>query len=112
MPFSYTDNWLLLTFAGMGLVTCIPRIVPIQVLSGKKLPESVTVWLSYVPAAVLSALLAPSLLLRDGTLALATDNLFLLAALPTFLAARITGSLFATVAVGMGTVAAARMFGL
>jgi len=111
MTFTYDDNWLFITFIGMGIVTYFPRLLPTLLLSNKELPESSTTWLSYVPAAVLSALLVPGLLLKDGQLALNTDNLFLFAAIPTFLMARFTGSFFGTVAVGMGAVAAARFFG-
>lgn len=96
---------MLLTILGMLGVTYLPRVLPIWTLSTKELPPVVTRWLGYVPTAVLSALLAPVLLTQQGHLALDADNLFLLAAFPTFLVAWRTKSFFGTVAVGMGLIA-------
>ncbi|HEY3315216.1 MAG TPA: AzlD domain-containing protein, partial [Bacillota bacterium] len=49
---------MLALFAGMALVTYLPRMLPLVVLSRFKLPPAVLRWLSFVPVAVLSALLA------------------------------------------------------
>ena len=68
-------------------------------------------WLRYVPVAVLSALLMPALLIPDDRLDFGGDNLFLWAAIPTFLVAWKTKSLFLPVIVGMVIIAAARYFG-
>ena len=50
--------WLL---AGMFLVTYLPRLIPLLILSGqngdKPLPSWLTRWLGYVPVAVLAAML-------------------------------------------------------
>jgi len=70
-------------------------------------------WLRYVPAAVLAALLFPSLLANGGHISLGPRNLFLWAALPAALVAYKTRSLVGSVLVGMATVAAARyLFGI
>ncbi len=105
------DHLVLLIVIGMALVTYLPRVLPVWLLSNREFPPVVARWLSYVPSAILSALLAPSLLIQDGQIALNLQNLPLLAAVPTFLVAWRTGSFFGTVAVGMGCVAAARWFG-
>ncbi|MFH1915589.1 MAG: AzlD domain-containing protein [Pseudomonadota bacterium] len=103
---------VLLTIVGMTLVTYAPRVAPVLLLASRALPGSVVRWLSYVPTAVLSAMLFPSLLLPDGGFDLGLDNLFLWAALPAFLLAWKTRSFFGTVALGMGLVAAGRwLFG-
>lgn len=100
------------TIVGMAAVTYVPRALPMLVLASRSIPESVMRWLSYVPVAVLSAMLAPALLLRDGSLDFGFDNLFLWAAVPAFLLAITTRSFFGTVALGMGLVAAGRfLFG-
>ncbi|MBU1003399.1 MAG: AzlD domain-containing protein [Proteobacteria bacterium] len=96
------------TIVGMALVTYIPRAVPLIALASRNLPPLMVRWLSYVPTAVLSAMLAPCLLLGEGELNLGLDNLFLLAAIPTFATAIFTRSFFGSVAVGMGVVAAGR----
>lgn len=102
-----------LTLAGMALVTYLPRLLPAWFLRGRELPPFVVAWLRYVPVAVLSALLVPSLLVQGGKFNLAWNNLYLWAALPAIFVAWKTKSLFATVLTGMVLVALARLvFGL
>lgn len=99
---------LALCTGGMILGTFLPRVLPMTLLAGRALPESARVWLGFVPAAILAALVAPEIFLVDGRLALSTDNTFLLAAFPSILVAWRTKSLFATLAFGMGAVALLR----
>ena len=95
----------------MALVTYLPRFLPLFLLSRRKLPPLFERWLSYVPVAVLSALLGPVLFLPEGKLALQpTLNPFFWAAIPSFLIAIRTRNMFLTVLVGMGSVAALRYF--
>ena len=104
---------LLLCIIGMTLVTLIPRVLPVTLLAGRKLPPLLACWLSFVPVSVLAALVAPDLLLTEGRLNLSTDNLLLLATFPTLLICWYKkGSLFGALAVGMGTVALMRHFGI
>lgn len=97
-----------LTILGMGLVTYLPRVLPVVLLSSKSIPPILESWLQLVPVAVLAALVAPSLLVEDAQLALHSDNLFLWASFPTLFVAWHTKSLFASVVVGMSVVALAR----
>jgi len=106
-----SDALVFTIILGMAAVTYLPRLLPVWVLSSRELPPVVIRWLSFVPAAILSALLAPALLVQDGGIALNMHNLPLLAAVPTFLVAWRTKSFFGTVAVGMACVAAGRYFG-
>jgi len=99
-----------LVMVGMLLVTYLPRLLPLLLFSSRDLPPLVVAWLRYVPAAVLSAMLLPSLVLADNQLNLRVSNIFLWAAIPTFFVALKTKSLFAAVIVGMGVVAVARYF--
>lgn len=99
---------LALCTLGMALGTALPRALPMTMLSEKAMPPKVQRWLTFVPAAILAALVAPDIFLRDGALFLSTDNIFLLAALPTLLVAWKTRSLFASLAAGMGLVALCR----
>ncbi len=101
---------ILFTLFGMMAVTYLPRMLPALALSSRDLPPIVVKWLSYVPTAVLSALLAPSLLAPEGKIDLSFDNLYFWVAVPTFAVAMYTRNFFGTVAVGMGLVAAARYF--
>jgi branched-subunit amino acid transport protein len=99
---------VLLTMLGMLLVTYLPRVLPAWFFSEHPLPPLAIAWLRYVPVAVLSAMLLPSLILVRERISLAPDNLFLWAAIPTFYLAWKTRSLFAAVLVGMVLVAGAR----
>ncbi len=104
------DKTVFLTICGMGVVTYLPRLLPMLLLSNRKLSPWIARWLSFVPATVLAALLAPGLLCRENALFLEFDNFFLLAAIPTFYVAWRFKSFFGTVATGMGLVALARYF--
>ena len=98
--------------AGMAAVTYVPRAAPLMLLASRALPDRLMRWLAMVPPAVLAALLAPELLLRvqDGEKAffLSSDNVFLLACLPTVAVGWISRSFFGTVATGMALVALLR----
>jgi branched-subunit amino acid transport protein len=92
----------------MAVVTYVPRLLPVWFLSSRSLPRLVVAWLRYVPVAVLAAMLIPSLVVQEGRIDVGINNLFLWAAIPTFLVAQKTRSLFGPVIVGMLLVAAAR----
>lgn len=99
-----------LTMVGMGLVTYLPRALPLWLFTSRDLPPLVVTWLRYVPVAVLAAMLLPSLMMPEGHIDLGINNLFLWAAIPTFIVAAKTRSLFASVIVGMLLVAGLRAF--
>lgn len=101
---------VLLTILGMALVTGLPRVLPALCFAGRRLPPALAVWLSLVPAAVLGALLAQSVLLRDGRIAASPDNLFLWGAALTFTLAWRTRGFFGPVLAGVGLVALGRWY--
>jgi|SRR5690554_6746251 branched-subunit amino acid transport protein len=92
---------ILFMIIGMSIVTQLPRIVPLVVLTRISLPPLIERWLKHIPVAVLSALLFPSLLLSDGSLSLSLDNTALLAAIPCIIIAAKTKNLFLTVLAGI-----------
>jgi len=94
------DKQILIIILGAALVTYLPRMLPLVVLSRTRLPDVFLRWLGYIPAAVLAALLAPSLVFVDGKFAIA-QNLYLLAAVPTGIVAVKTRSMALTIIVGM-----------
>ncbi len=102
------QGWVFVTIVGMLAVTYLPRVLPLWLFSSRALPPLAVAWLRYVPVAVLSAMLLPSLVLDEGRFALGGHNLYFWAAIPTFFVAWKTRSLFASVLVGMGVVAGAR----
>ena len=99
---------LFLTILGMALVTYLPRLLPVWLLSRRTLPPLVVVWLRYVPVSVLAAMLLPMLVVQEDRIDLGLDNLFFWAAIPAVLVAWKTKSFFGTVLTGMGIVALAR----
>lgn len=95
----------------MALVTFIPRVLPILALSRRKLPEIVERWLSYVPVAVLAALLGPSLCAPTGAINITLNvNPAFWVSIPVFIIAVYTRSLFITVISGMVLIATVRLF--
>jgi len=101
---------VLLTMIGMGVVTFLPRLLPLWVFSSRDLPPLIVSWLRYVPVAVLAAMLLPSLVMPEGQVDVSSGNLFLWIAIPVFLVAWKTRNLFAPVIVGMVLVAGIRFF--
>lgn len=96
-----TDIDYLGFIAGMGLVTFLPRWIPIFFLARRKPPEILVEWLDLIPAAILSALLAPALFTNGTPRRFDFTNPELLVAVPTFLVAIKTKSLGGTVLAGM-----------
>ena len=85
----------------MGAVTYLPRMLPLVVLSRRRLPAWFSEWLELIPAAILSALIAPILLTCAEPRVFCLGKPELLAAVPTLLCALRTRSLAGTVIVGM-----------
>ncbi|MHB8135499.1 MAG: AzlD domain-containing protein [Anaerolineaceae bacterium] len=102
------EKTIVFTLIGMAVVTYLPRLLPAWFLRNRKLPAFVVAWLKYVPVAVLSALLLPSLLIQDKQINFVPGNLYLWAAIPAIWVAWRKKSLFGTVITGMLVVALAR----
>lgn len=95
----------------MALVTFLPRFLPLLFLSKRRLSPLAESWLSYVPVAVLSALLGPGLFLKDGQFNLAlSSNPYFWAALPTIVVALWTRNMFLAVLTGIGSISLLRIF--
>jgi len=90
---------ILIIIMGSALVTLIPRVLPLVVLSRFQLPNGLIRWLQHIPVAVIAALIAQELFITEGHFAF--NQLEWLAALPTFAVAIITRSLLGTVIVGL-----------
>jgi len=96
-----SDAGLWLAILGMGLVTFGIRLLPIVLLERLRLPVVVQRGLRYVPPAVLSAIIFPELLIRDGALAVSLDNARLLAGVLAAGVAWRTKNVILTIVVGM-----------
>ena len=86
---------------GMGIVTYVPRWLPLVFLSNRRLPVWFEEWLDLIPAAILSALILPILITTGEPRRLVLLRPELVVAIPTFLFAVKTRSLAGTVVVGM-----------
>lgn len=91
------------------MVTAVPRVLPLILLSRITLPEWVNRWLGYVTVAIIAALLTQSVIVPDGHIALSAKNLALLAVIPTLLVAIKTRNLIVTVLGGIATMALLRL---
>lgn len=104
------NDWALLgVMAGAGFATYLIRLSFIAVEGKVRLPAWFRTALQFVPAAMLSALIAPDLLMRDGRLALDADNARLFAGVVAILIAARTRSIGWTIAGGMATLVALEM---
>ncbi len=100
---------VLALFLGMALVTYLPRMLPLVVLSRFQLPPLLLRWLGFVPVSVLAALLAKEILVSGGNLALPPAHPQLLAVIPAFAVAAWTRSLMGTVVTGIVSMALLRL---
>jgi len=96
-----TPKDYLLIVAGMGLVTYLPRWLPLALLSNRRLPRIAEVWLDLIPAAILSALLMPVLITGGSPVQLDFTRIEFWAAIPTVAVAIYTRSMGITVILGM-----------
>ena len=96
-----SDRDFLLLMLAMGAVTYLPRMIPLVILSQRKLPVWFAEWLELIPPAILSALIAPTLFAHSAPRLFTLSKIELLAAVPTLLCAYKTRSLAGTVIVGM-----------
>jgi len=100
----------LVVILGMGLVTYVPRWLPLVYLTKRSLPAWLIEWLDFIPAAILSALLLPALVLDSPARTLDFWRPEFIVAIPTFVFAILTKSLGGTVIVGMVLFALAEKF--
>jgi branched-subunit amino acid transport protein len=95
-----------LTIFGMGLVTYIPRWLPLFLIAQRQLPRWVIEWLDLIPVAILCALIFPELFTFQDSSSVGLRQLEPLSpkslvAIPTLVFAILTKSLGGTVIVGM-----------
>lgn len=95
---------------GGGIVTLLPRVLPITILSKLKLHSKVEEFLTYIPISILSALIAVELFTVDNKFSIGDGNYIeLMAAIPTVLVAIKKNNLLLTVLVGIISIAILRV---
>lgn len=90
---------MLILILGMGLVTFLPRFLPMAFLSRWVVPNKVRIGLGYFPVAILSGIVFPTLF-SDGN-KVGIQPQYLLAALVVFLFAWKVRSIWGSVLLGM-----------
>ncbi len=103
-----SNNYLLILTLLIAILMLFIRVTPVTLFAGRELPLFFRKWLSYVPPAILASLTASELLVRNHSLDFSFSNIFLIAAIPTFLIAYYTKSLFVTLTSGILIVALIR----
>ena len=95
---------VIITLLGMGVVTYLTRVLFIVGMKGDRLPPFIIRWLSYVPVAVLAAIIFPMLAAPGKRLDLTYTNPYLLAGIVASAIALATKNLIITVVGGMGVI--------
>lgn len=95
---------------GMGFVTFVMRY-PVMALVGRfQMPESIIRALRYVPPAVLTAIVAPSILMQNGQLSLSPTSPQLIGGIVAMLSTWRTKNLLLTIILGMAAFYLVRTF--
>jgi branched-subunit amino acid transport protein len=97
---------ILLIVLGAALVTVVPRVLPLVVLTRFDLPAGLKSWLAYVPIAILAALLAAELALEQGAIVAKWRDL--VAVLPVLAVVAVSRSIIGAVVAGVLAIALLR----
>jgi branched-subunit amino acid transport protein len=100
---SVAQSTIWVVIAGMAVVNFAVRFIPIAVVSRVELPRPIARWLSYVPIAVMGALVASSVFTPDGRLANPLTSASLYAVAITALVYRLSRSFLGATIAGMGS---------
>ena len=87
---SMSNQTFILIILGTMIVTYIPRMLPLVILTKFKLSKKTEKFLYYIPVAILGSILTTSVVLKDDVLDLSFNNEYLIAALLTIVVARFT----------------------
>lgn len=91
---------IILAILASALVTALMRTVPVLLLSRFRLAPVIQQWLSFIPSAIMAAIIAAELLGKPA-LSGSGISISLLAAAAATVAGALTRSLFATVIAGI-----------
>lgn len=91
--------WLVMLIG--GLITFGLRFSLIYLFGRFEVPETMRRALHYVPPAVLSAIIVPELLIRDGSVNFSLENIRLLAGVVAIVTAWVSRNTLLTILVGM-----------
>lgn len=99
----------ILLITGMLFVTYSVRLLPFAFAGRLHLPAIIRNSLTYVPVAVLSAIIAPALLMPKGDVWLDWNNPYLMAGITSVVAAYLSKNLVITIVTGLSTALLVRL---
>ncbi|ALR90541.1 MULTISPECIES: AzlD domain-containing protein [Clostridium] len=102
-----TYVWSVILFG--AVVTVIPRILPITIMSKIKLHPKLEEFLKYIPISILSSLIAVEAFTVDNKFSILGNEMEILALVPTIIVGLIKRNLLLTVVVGMISIAVLRI---
>ncbi len=82
------DTTFILIILGTMVVTYIPRMLPLVLLSKVELPKRVEKFLDYIPIAILGSILFTSLIYKEEQIDISLNNEFLIAGIITIILAK------------------------
>lgn len=103
------DMYVWSVIIGGFIVTIIPRVLPITVLSKLNLNKNIMEFLTYIPISILASLIAVELFTKDNRVSIISHSPELLAAAVTLIIGIKKNNLLLTVLVGIISVAIFRL---
>jgi branched-subunit amino acid transport protein len=98
------NSGVIVALAGAALATYFTRF-PLMLLSGKwNVPLKLDRFLSFIAPAVLTALIAPAVVIRQGRLDISLSNKYIVAAIVTVIVSYFSKNMLASVITGVCTV--------
>lgn len=91
--------WILII--GMGIVTYLPRMMPLLIFSKKNIPPWLESWFKFIPVGIFSALVFPNIFIRNQMFSMTINNIELISSILVFAIAFKTRSLGLSVIVGI-----------
>ncbi|MER2002261.1 MAG: AzlD domain-containing protein [Carnobacterium inhibens] len=91
---------------GMALVTYLPRVLPMLVLSNRSVPEKISKWMSFVPVSIFAALIFSDVFFWESQFNVnPIVNIKLLPSVLVFIVAYKTKSLLRSMVLGIAAIA-------
>lgn len=98
---SVNSQWTLIL--GMAVVTYIPRLLPMLLLSKKEISPSFSRWMTYIPVSIFAALVASDIFFWSGSFNVnPVINIKLIPSVLVFIIAYKTKSLLWSMLIGLG----------
>lgn len=94
-------NEIFYIIAGMALVTYFTRFGALALFRLTGIPTGLHKWLKYVPVAILTTLIVPTLLLPNGYLDISLNNHYLISGIAAAFVAYKSHNILATLGIGM-----------